>query len=182
MNIREGFRRIARVTAWLYWICVAALALLFIAYPTTAPRSEFSLRGPDGQTWQVSGYDQAKAQAFLNRSVAPMPNYEERAKLSGNPWDAYPTPSEYQATHRDASEPMSDDEPDHADTQGAWNNVVIELGVALAIYVVGLALFRALRWIARGFVGDGPTALERAIAAENQRTLDGILNYKPSPD
>jgi hypothetical protein len=35
----------------------------------------------------------------------------------------------------------------------------IELAVAFAVYLVGLALCRALRWIALGFLGQGDRSL-----------------------
>jgi hypothetical protein len=133
--------------------------------PPVAPRVQFSLHGPDGELWQVSGYHQARAQAFLDRTIAPKPRAAPQPKpktvaellssqeASDSPGSAPAPPPGFVP---DDTFPLRDDEADHADIHAQVRNAAMGIGVALAVYVAGFALFRTLRWIALGFLVQGP--------------------------
>ena len=140
MNWREGFRRVARATAIVYWTLALLIIGLVVYNGGMMTTQRFSF-GRNGVSYLAVGYDKADAEARFEKYLKLNPQTTAQVMTWGGkdpiatflPWDEYP-------------EKFSFAEGSKALLPG--------LGIAFAIYAVGWVIFRGLRWIACGFVRE----------------------------
>jgi hypothetical protein len=137
MNIRRGMARVARATAIAYWIAATAIA------------------GAGGYTTYSSVALTNSYDAFAS-VVSTHPGWRTfDIKLPDGRTAVVDATDE--ATARAGALEWAGEHPRRSPLPAALLAAAQILGIAVAVYLVLWALFRTLRWIARGFM-DAPVA------------------------
>jgi hypothetical protein len=140
MNMREGFRRIARAVALIYWAVAAACFGFYIWNALSDPQS--NPFGARAETYWFDYENGGKATILATSSTEA----DELAK------DAYRSPSPGETIHLYS--------PYHhrATPRKFLEGIGTAFAWVMGVYVILVFIFRGLRWIARGFFEERTAA------------------------